>query len=163
YGLFRLIMDASRWCLEAIERLLYSVDEWLRFRSGESKLSLTVKAIVSPLWYAVTYVVRIYVNLLIEPTVNPIKHFPVVTVGPKLMLPFLLVLYEFLRSNLSFLGPVVGNGFVVLTIFFIPGIFGFMVWELKENWKLYRANRSPILKPALIGSHGETMLRLLRP
>ncbi len=163
YGLFRAVMDFFRWCLEAVERLLYFVDEWLRFRTGESRLSLALKAVVAPVWYAVTYVIRIYVNLLIEPTVNPIKHFPVVTVGHKLMLPFLLVLYEFLKAKLNFLGPVLGNGFVVLTIFFLPGIFGFMVWELKENWKLYRANRSPTLRPVLIGSHGETMLRLLRP
>ena len=50
-----------------------------------------------------------------------------------------------------------------MTIFFLPGIFGFLVWELKENWRLYRANRAPDLKPVVIGSHGETMLRLLRP
>src|SRR5262249_17698629 len=34
-GLFRLVMEVSRWCLETIDRLLYSVDEWLRFRSGQ--------------------------------------------------------------------------------------------------------------------------------
>src|SRR5262249_47735586 len=100
--------------------------------------------------------------LLIEPTVNPIKHFPVVTVGHKLMLPFLMVVFHFLEEQLHFLGPV-RKPFVVLTIFFIPGIFGFIVWELKENWKLYRANRSGTLGPVLVGSHGETVLRLLRP
>ena len=162
-GLFRLIVDWSRRFLEGVERVLYSVDEWMRFRSGESGFSLAIKAILSPIWFVITYVVRIYVNLLIEPTVNPIKHFPVVTVGHKLMLPFLMVLYHFLLENLSFLGPVLGRGFVVLTIFFLPGIFGFLVWELKENWRLYRANRPETLKPVVIGSHGETMLRLLRP
>src|SRR5207248_10049289 len=45
----------------------------------------------------------------------------------------------------------------------IPGIFGFLVWELKENWKLYRANEAPTLSPVIVGSHGETMLRLMRP
>src|SRR4051812_20928782 len=45
----------------------------------------------------------------------------------------------------------------------IPGIFGFAVWELKENWKLYSSNRSRNLRPVRIGSHGETMLRLLKP
>src|SRR5262249_53195334 len=39
----------------------------------------------------------------------------------------------------------------------------FVVWELKENWKLCRANRPRNLKPVMIGSHGETMLRLLKP
>src|SRR5262249_44410458 len=114
-------------------------------------------------WACVTYVVRIYTNLLVEPTVNPIKHFPVVTVGHKLMFPFLVVLFRFLDEQVKFLGPVLGSGFVAMTIFFLPGICGFIVWELKENWKLYRANRAATLRPILVGSHGETALRLLKP
>ncbi len=45
----------------------------------------------------------------------------------------------------------------------IPGIFGFLVWELKENWRLYAANRKKDLSPVVIGKHGETMFRLLKP
>ncbi|MEK6238268.1 MAG: hypothetical protein N2C14_26430, partial [Planctomycetales bacterium] len=45
----------------------------------------------------------------------------------------------------------------------IPGIFGYLVWELKENWKLYAANRPEQLGPVVVGSHGETLPRLLRP
>ena len=48
-------------------------------------------------------------------------------------------------------------------IWCIPGIFGFLVWELTENWRLYAANRPQQLRPVKIGSHGETMGRLLRP
>ncbi|GBD37260.1 hypothetical protein HRbin36_02390 [bacterium HR36] len=48
-------------------------------------------------------------------------------------------------------------------IWAIPGVFGFLAWELKENWKLYRANRSCTLKPLRIGHHGETVRQLLRP
>ena len=48
-------------------------------------------------------------------------------------------------------------------IFFLPGIFGFLVWELKENWRLYQANRKNMLTPVAVGSHGETVARLLRP
>jgi hypothetical protein len=158
-------MDVSRWCLEGIEQLLYMVDEWLRFRGGDSRLSLAVKAVLGVFWFAITYIVRIYANLLIEPTVNPIKHFPVVTIGHKIMLPFIPALYHFFMFNLGLhaLGPIFGNGFVVITLFFVPGICGFVVWELKANWKLYRANRPRNLKPVMIGSHGETMIRLLRP
>jgi hypothetical protein len=162
-GLFRMIMQVSRWFLEGIERLLYTVDEWLRFRSGQSRLTLVVKAVLSFLWFLVTYLVRIYINLLVEPTVNPIKHFPVVTVGHKMMLPLLPTVFFLLQSLAAPLGPVLANAFAGVTLFFIPGIFGFMVWEFKENWKLYRANRPELLKPILIGSHGETMRRLLRP
>jgi hypothetical protein len=164
-GFLRLIMDVSRWCLEGIEQVLYAVDEYLRFHGGESRLSLGVKAILGLVWFAVTYVVRIYANLLIEPTVNPIKHFPVVTIGHKIMLPFLITIYRFLRYDvgLDALGPIFGTGFIAVTIFFIPGICGFVVWELRANWKLYRSNRPRDLKPVMIGSHGETMIRLLKP
>ena len=35
-GLFRLVLQTFDRILEAVERLLYAVDEWLRFRSGQS-------------------------------------------------------------------------------------------------------------------------------
>ena len=50
-----------------------------------------------------------------------------------------------------------------MVIWGIPGVFGFLVWELKENWRLYGANRRPQLGPIPIGSHGESMARLLKP
>ncbi len=164
-GLLRFIMDLSRWFLETVEQGIYTVDEWLRFKTGQNVVVLAGKGLLSVVWFAVTYIARIYINVLIEPTVNPIKHFPVVTVGHKIMLPFLGFVWNFLyrQIHLDLLGPVIGNTFTVMTIFFIPGICGFVVWELKENWKLYRANRPANLKPQMIGSHGETMLRLLRP
>ena len=34
-GLFRLVMDFFNRLLEVVDRLLYTVDEWLRFRGGE--------------------------------------------------------------------------------------------------------------------------------
>jgi hypothetical protein len=45
----------------------------------------------------------------------------------------------------------------------IPGMFGFLVWELKENWRLYRANQSRTLDPVMVGSHGERVINLIRP
>ena len=45
----------------------------------------------------------------------------------------------------------------------MPGIFGFLVWEFRENWRLYAANRPKGLRPVPLGPHGETMPRLLRP
>jgi hypothetical protein len=42
-------------------------------------------------------------------------------------------------------------------------VFGFLAWELKENWRLYAANRSRTLRPVQVGRHGESMRRLLLP
>jgi hypothetical protein len=64
------------------------------------------------------------------------------------------------------LTPLIGKGrantLVWSTIWLIPGVFGFLVWELKENWRLYAANRRRQLAAIPIGSHGETMVGLLR-
>ena len=102
-------------------------------------------------------------TLLIEPQVNPIKHFPVVTVSHKIMLPFSLHLTGLFAAPLAPLGPLLANTIAGTTVFLLPGVFGFLVWELKENWRLYAANRPRYLRPMPIGSHGETLLRLLRP
>jgi len=160
-ALFDLVMDFFKRLLEGFDRVLYAVDEWLRFKSGETTLSLATKAILGVFWAGFTFVARFCVNLLIEPQINPIKHFPVVTVSHKLLLPMAPTL-------ISQLAPLVGaedlaTAIVGPTIFVIPGIFGFMAWELKSNWQLYEANRGKNLKPVLVGNHGETFIRLMKP
>lgn len=159
-GLFYFFVDFFRAILEAVERLLYTVDEWLQFRTGETGLTFAVKAVLGPVWAFVTYLLRFCINLLIEPQFNPIKHFPVVTVSHKLLIPclpaFIALLEQTMDKNMAKL-------MATAIIFGIPGIFGFLVWELKENWRLYGANRKGDLPKAIVGSHGETIGRLLRP
>ncbi len=163
-GLYRLIVEFFHRFLEGVERLLYALDELIRFRSGEGFVKLATKAVLGVIVFAVTYIVRIYVVLLIEPQVNPIKHFPVVTVSHKIMLPLIPMLFREFRSTLEpVFGRAIADALAGSTIFLLPGVFGFLVWELKENWKLYEANRSRRLRPLVIGHHGETMARLLRP
>jgi len=158
-AMFRFIMDVFNRILETIERLLYTVDEWLRFRAGERRSATIVKAVLGSVWFFVNYFIRFCVTLLIEPQVNPIKHFPVVTVSHKILLPLLFPLQHALAGPLGeawaslIAGPIV---------FMAPGVCGFLVWELKENWRLYEANRPPNLRPIQIGLHGETMVQFLR-
>ena len=87
-ALFDWIVDFFKWLLNMVERFIYAVDEWLRFHSGETILTVVLKACLGVVWSLVVFLIRVYVNLLIEPQVNPIKHFPVVTVAHKIMLPF---------------------------------------------------------------------------
>ncbi len=159
-GLFRLVMETFDRVLEAIERVLYTVDEWLRFRGGQGRAALVAKAILGVAWFFATYVVRFCVTLLIEPQVNPIKHFPVVTVSHKIMLTQALTLKSI---TVSLFGLDEGLAIAGAILLLMPGVFGFLVWELKENWRLYEANRPAGLRPAAIGHHGETMARLLKP
>nr|MBC8290607.1 hypothetical protein [Planctomycetota bacterium] len=161
-ALFDLIMDFFKRMLGWFERVLYAVDEWLRFKSGETTVSLAVKAILGVVWSVVTFVLRFCVNLLIEPQINPIKHFPVVTVSHKLLIP--LGVPGGLFSSL--LAPVAGSWadwIAGTTTLLMPGVFGFMAWELKSNWQLYQANRGENLRPVLVGSHGESFIRLMKP
>jgi len=160
YNLFWFTVDLFKGILENTERLLYTVDEWLQFHTGEGRATLVTKAVLGLVWFLVTYVIRFCVTLLIEPQINPIKHFPVVTVSHKLLLPFIPTLARVLSYTMEYgLAVTVAGGIIAG----IPGIFGFLVWELKENWRLYAANRPGRLRPVAVGDHGETMLRLLRP
>ena len=159
-GLFWLVLDVFKGFLETVERLIYSVDEWLRFKSGESIATLTAKAGLGVVWFFIAYVLRFCVNVLIEPQINPIKHFPVVTVSHKLLLPLIPTLAGVLEITME--KPLAWT-VAATTIWSIPGVFGFLVWELKENWRLYAANRRRFLAAMPIGAHGETMARLLKP
>jgi hypothetical protein len=158
-AIFRLIMDVFNRILESIERLLYTVDEWLRFRAGERLSATMAKAVLGFFWFFVNYVIRFCVNLLIEPQVNPIKHFPVVTVSHKVLLPMMPALRTALAAPL---GTAWAYTIAPTAVFLTPGIFGFLVWELKENWRLYSANRPADLQAVSIGRHGETMLQFLK-
>ncbi len=160
-GLFWFVVDLFRLLLETIERLLYSVDEWLRFRAGQSRAVLVAKAALGTAWFFVAYTTRFCVNLLLEPQFNPIKHVPVVTVSHKCIAPLSGVVFEALLAHGMHRTAATAATFVIITG--TPGIFGFLVWELKENWRLFAANRPRGLGPAPIGQHGETMPRLLRP
>ena len=163
-ALFQWILESFKRLLNLLERLLYAVDEWLRFKSGETIVTLALKAVLGVVWSLIDFLVRVYVTLLIEPQVNPIKHFPVVTVSHKIILPITLwVQTEFGDSLAPFVGTGISNFVIFSTMFLLPGVFGFLVWELKENWRLYDANRSQGLPRVIIGSRGETLPRLLRP
>ena len=158
------VIEFFKWLLNVLERFIYAVDEWLRFHSGETWLTVVLKAFLGVIWSFVAFLLRIYVNLLIEPTLNPLKHFPVVTVAHKIFLPVILVLEQYMRNALTpYLGIALAGPITWFNIVFLPGIFGFLVWELKENWRLYASNRVPWLQPVVIGSHGENGGRLVKP
>ena len=163
-GFVRWLIYLYRRLQEHVERFIYTVDEWLRFRPGDNKVSLYAKPVLGSMWFVIAYGFRGMFNLFVEPTFNPIKHFPVVTVTAKLIVPIIPSLAAAITSQLDpLLGKAVAATVAAAVIFFIPGLAGFLVWELKENWRLYRANQPATLRPEIVGHHGETMLRLMRP
>ncbi|MGO9113751.1 MAG: hypothetical protein ACLP9L_31355, partial [Thermoguttaceae bacterium] len=161
-GLFWWFVDLFRRLMQWIERLMYAVDEWLRFKSRQTRPMMVLKGALGIFWFFVAYAIRFCVNLLIEPQLNPVKHVPWVTVSHKIMAPMWIAmdLHGILAQHMN---AAVADVTTFLIVTLTPGMFGYLVWELKENWRLFAANRSKTLDPVLVGSHGESLPRLLRP
>jgi hypothetical protein len=164
-GLLRLIVQVFKAITDGLEYVLYTVDEWLRFRGGDSKTSMVIRAVVGVVWFPVSYITRLYIVVLIEPGFNPLKA-PISILAAKFVYPILLAVL-FIPRLTALLEPVlpswVAYAIAYSTWWLMPDAFGFLFWEMKENWNLYRANRPADLGPAVVGSHGETVLQLLKP
>lgn len=167
-GLVRFIERIFKELLRTLEGGLFTVDEWLRFRGGESNLSVAVRSIAALIWMPISYLARFNLVVLIEPCFNPLKY-PIVFVATKFYLPF----YPFvLKSLTAFLTvpflPTPIATFVAFSIaawisFWLPDVFGFIFWEMKENWSLFRANRRQTVEPVPVGVHGETIRGYFQP
>lgn len=184
-GLIQELMLFFKEVTRRFQQGLHRIEERLSHHLGESWIALTLKAILVPLWRVLEWVIQFYVTVLVEPQINPIKHFPLVTIAHKIMLPFLPFITSLMVEMLEPVLPKwIAIPFVTLTVLLLPGLAGFLVWELKENWKIYAANHSPTgnemdvkpglyavrreqfafvpVEPAIIGSHGETLRGFLR-
>lgn len=182
------IQEMMRFFKELTRRFqqgLHRIEERLSHHLGESGLQLALKSLLVPLWRPLEALVQFYVTVLVEPQINPIKHFPLVTIAHKILLPFLPLITTFLASLLDpFVPEWISLPFITLTVLLLPGLAGFLVWELKENWKIYAANHGALhpdlglgrglqplrrvdlasapVEPAIVGGHGETMRSFLR-
>ncbi len=171
-GLIQELMQFFKEVTRRFQQGLHLIEERLSHHLDESRGQLLVKSLLLPAWHFLESVIQFYVTVLVEPQVNPVKHFPLVTVAHKLMLPFLPLVTRVMSDLLDPLVPKwISIPFVTLTMLLLPGLAGFLVWELKENWKLYAANHAsatPLgladhrVEPAIVGSHGETMRGFLR-
>lgn len=161
-GLIAAVLAFFAAVVERIEIVLYAVDQRLRYHRGGVPLGVGVRAVLGLFWSVLAYLVRLIVNLVAEPQLNPIKHFPVVTIAHKVTIPWSIAVHQSLKdAGLSeAAASLIGLGAFQLVV---PGIAGFLVWELKENWRLYRATMTPELGPVIVGSHGEPVYRFLRP
>ncbi|HRE92207.1 MAG TPA: hypothetical protein PK095_24035, partial [Myxococcota bacterium] len=162
-GLISAVLELFRAVVDRVEVVLYSVDQRLRYlRGGTSGAWTGLRAVVGLLWSVLAYLVRLVINLVAEPQLNPIKHFPVVTIAHKITIPWSIAVHQSLKElgMSEAAASLIGLGAFQLAV---PGIAGFLVWELKENWRLYRANMPPELGPVVVGAHGEPVYRFLRP
>ncbi len=172
-GLVRWVNYFFKQITLTLEYVLYTVDEWLRFRSDESQLTMVLRAVGAFLWFPVGYLIRLYFVVLIEPSINPLK-LPISSLAFKFLL--LLPVYQqalnpgaqqqWLKDHAGWgAGPAVLSTFTILipTFWLLPSAVAFFIWEMQENWRLFRANRATSLRRVSVGRHGETILQLLKP
>ena len=82
------------------------------------------------------------------------------------MYPFLfLVASPWLKDMMAswWMGDLLFWALVTPTLFLLPDAVGFIVWETKENWSLYRSTRPRTIRAVPVGGHGETIRGLLHP
>ena len=126
--------------------------------------SLVLRTVLGVVWYPISFFTRFYVIVFVEPMFHPLK-LPIAILAAKFVYPFFFKQLTDLQIDLlsPLLGEPVATVIAVVNTWLSPDLFGFLFWELRENWRLYRANRSTVLRPVMVGSRGETVLHLLRP
>jgi hypothetical protein len=155
--LFTFVVAIFKNSVHFVEAMLFHVDEWLRIRKGDSQVSMAVRAVLTVIWFPISYLTRFNLVVFIEPLLNPLK-LPVCSIAFKFWLPVYVIIQH----------EIQGYSFIPWAIltwvnFWIADAFGFVFWEVKENWRLYRANRGKALEPVSIGPHGETLAGILQP
>ncbi|MCZ2343252.1 MAG: hypothetical protein LC104_15885 [Bacteroidales bacterium] len=162
YGLFREMTDALDW-------LLARGEDWLRLCGPGNTLSVVVRAVAGLIWFPFAFLARFYMVVLIEPMINPLK-LPLSILLAKFIYPILAILGLFTLTPLG--SPLVDElapwltwpvawVLVIGTFYLLPDAATFLLWETRENWKLYRANRPDRLRPVAVGPSGETIGQLL--
>ncbi|MFO0795933.1 MAG: hypothetical protein U0804_00570 [Gemmataceae bacterium] len=168
-ALLRWINDLFRDLVDFLEWVLARVEDWLRLRGNGGRVAVAVRAVAGVLWMPVEFLIRFYTVVLIEPMINPLK-LPLSILFAKFVYPLLAILGLFTLSPLGSplvekLTPAVPFPvawlLVVGTFYLLPDAFTFLFWEMRENWRLYRANRPTGLRPVSVGPGGETVKGLL--
>lgn len=155
--LFNFVVAIFKNSVHFVEAMLFHVDEWLRIRKGDSQLSMAVRAVLTVIWFPISYLMRFNLVVFIEPLLNPLK-LPVCSIAFKFWLPIYVIIQNRIQDF-----NLIPWAILTWVNFWIADAFGFIFWEVKENWRLYRSNRSPTLGPVSIGPHGETLSGLLQP
>jgi hypothetical protein len=143
-GLVRELLHFFKEVTRRFEQGLHRIEELLSHQLGESRLAgLSSRVPVRALsGNSRSPFIQFYVTVLVEPQINPIKHFPLVTIAHKLMLPFLPALTGSWLPHGALSAEADRLSLRDRDHPLLPGLAGFLVWELKENWKIYAANHA---------------------
>ena len=138
-----------------LERVVYTVDEWLRFRAGDNRQAESGQAGRRCLLVFRRLLDRVRVHAAGGAADQPDQTL---SRGDRLSQtdPAHRTRARGASCSRTWV-QARATTLVWSTIWLIPGVFGFLVWELKGNWRLYAANRPRTLVPVPIGHHGETV------
>jgi len=173
-AVIRWVSDIFRHYVDQLEWLLARGDDWFRLRGQGGTLSILIRMIAGAFWFPIAFVIRFYIVVLIEPMLNPLK-LPLSILFAKFVYPLLLVIgwlqvdktswVGFRSDFVDVLAPYMTQPlaflFVIGTFYLLPDAVTFLFWEMRENWRLYRANRPLGVRPVSVGPHGETVGGLL--
>jgi hypothetical protein len=174
-ALLSWINDIFRDFVYVLEWVLARTEDWLRLRGSAGRVSVAVRAVAGLVWMPFAFLIRFYTIVLIEPMINPLK-LPLSILFAKFIYPLLLLLPEVLKSDpnsaLGYSSPLVyvladylsepGAWLLVMgTLWLLPDACTFLFWEMRENWRLYRANRPNAIRPVPVGENGESIEGLL--
>ncbi len=174
-AILRWLNDQFRDLVGALEWVLSRVEDGLRLRGRAGPLAVAIRTVAGLVWMPFAFLIRFYTVVLIEPMLNPLK-LPLSILFAKFVYPLLLLFPGILQSDpqslLGYSSPMVGQMAAYLTepgawllvmgtLWLLPDAFTFLFWEMRENWRLYRANRPDVLLPVAVGDHGERVHALL--
>ncbi len=171
----RWLNDVFRELVGALEWTLARIEDGLRLRGRGGPFAVAVRAVAGVLWMPFAFLIRFYTVVLIEPMINPLK-LPLSILFAKFIYPLLLLFPGLLQADqtsvLGYSSPLVGQLAAYLTepgawllvmgtLWLLPDACTFLFWEMRENWRLYQANRPEALRAVSVGDHGETVRGLL--
>ena len=168
-AVLRWVNDVFRELVYAVEWLLARVEDGLRLRGDDGPVAVGVRAVAGLVWTPVAFLLRFYTVVLIEPMINPLK-LPLTLLFAKFVYPLLfgLGLFDVITLTSPLVDPLAPYLtwpaawlLVIGTFWLLPDAVTFLFWEMRENWRLYRANRPTGLRPVHVGPHGETVKGLL--
>ncbi len=99
-GLYNLITTLFKQLVSTVEAVLFSVDEWMRFRTGDKKVWMGVRLVLGVVWFPISYITRFYIVVLIEPMLNPLK-LPISVLAGKLLAIPLVILWHWAFGALT--------------------------------------------------------------
>ena len=179
-ALLRWIARGFREMVRMLDWTMARIDDWLRLRGRSGPFGIALRVVSKIIWTPLAFLVRFYSVVLIEPTINPVK-LPMTLVFAKFVYPLLAVVglftfemdwsagglpavevYAAGKDELAQWIPAwMAFVLVVGTFWLLPDACTFLFWEVRENWRLFQANRPSVLRPVRVGPHGETLHDLL--